>query len=140
MLKLGMIVVLSGSLLTIGLVKLGTEATAAPAAAPIAEAAAPLIAPSAAKKIKIGVSVPAADHGWTAGVGVEYKWRRNWVVGLEYDYYRFDTENHSNTTIGTTGPGVGLPTFYSQNVSANLSTVTARLSYLFNPGAVAAKY
>lgn len=27
------------------------------------------IAPDGAKRVKIGVSVPAADHGWTAGVG-----------------------------------------------------------------------
>ena len=26
-------------------------------------------AQEAAKRLKIGVSVPAADHGWTAGVG-----------------------------------------------------------------------
>jgi outer membrane immunogenic protein len=82
----------------------------------------------------------AWHNGWTAGVGVEYKWNRNWVVGLEYDYYRFDSKNHSNTTIGTTGGGVGAPTFYSQNVRAELSTVTARLSYLFNAWPVAARY
>src|SRR5205807_2255943 len=27
-------------------------------------------------------SAAAWHNGWTAGVGVEYKWRRNWVVGL----------------------------------------------------------
>ena len=37
---------------------------AVPAAAPAAESAQP-----AKKKIRIGVSVPAADHGWTAGIG-----------------------------------------------------------------------
>src|SRR5262245_18573456 len=39
-----------------------TEETPAPAATPPANS-------TAAKKVKIGVSVPAADHGWTAGVG-----------------------------------------------------------------------
>lgn len=32
----------------------------------------------AKKKVKIGVSVPAADHGWTAGVG--YWAKRDGVV------------------------------------------------------------
>jgi len=30
---------------------------------------APASTPAAAKKLKIGISIPAADHGWTAGVG-----------------------------------------------------------------------
>ncbi len=46
-------------------------AYAAPAAAQPAGAKAtpPAASTPAAKKIRIGVSVPAADHGWTAGVG-----------------------------------------------------------------------
>lgn len=41
-----------------------------PAPAPTAETpAAPVEAQPARKKLRIGVTVPAADHGWTAGVG-----------------------------------------------------------------------
>ena len=41
-----------------------------PAPAPTAETpAAPIEAQPARKKLRIGVTVPAADHGWTAGVG-----------------------------------------------------------------------
>lgn len=35
----------------------------------LARPAAPAAAPQPAKKVRIAVSVPAADHGWTAGVG-----------------------------------------------------------------------
>ncbi|MFZ4574046.1 MAG: ABC transporter substrate-binding protein [Phycisphaerales bacterium] len=37
-------------------------------AAPVAEPSLPAPTP-VAKKLKIGVSIPAADHGWTAGIG-----------------------------------------------------------------------
>jgi outer membrane immunogenic protein len=81
----------------------------------------------------------AAWHdGYTVGAGVEYKWTNNWVVGVEYDYLNLRSKNQSNTLVS--GLGVGAPTFYSQNVKADLSTVTARLSYLFNAGPVVAKY
>lgn len=85
----------------------------------------------------------AAWHdGWTAGVGVEYKWAQHWVFGLEYDYYSFNTKNHANPTIGTLAGAPGAPTFYSENVRANMSAVTGRISYLFNwgGGPVVAKY
>lgn len=82
----------------------------------------------------------AWHDGWTAGAGVEYKWAQNWVFGVEYDYYNFDTKNHSNPTVS--GVGVGAPIFYSENVKMNMSTVTGRISYLFNwgGGPVVAKY
>jgi outer membrane immunogenic protein len=83
----------------------------------------------------------AAWHsGGTVGAGVEYKFARNWVVGLQYDYYDFGTERHSNPVIATTGAAVGAPTFYSQDVSTRMSTITGRISYLFNYGPVVAKY
>lgn len=40
-----------------------------PAPAPETETPAPTEAQPAKKRLKIGVTVPAADHGWTAGVG-----------------------------------------------------------------------
>ncbi|WP_316229296.1 outer membrane protein [Bradyrhizobium sp. SZCCHNR1070] len=82
----------------------------------------------------------AWHNGWTAGVGVEYKWMRNWVFGVEYDYYSFDTKNHSNATVSTVAGAPGAPTFYSQDVKTNMSTVVLRASYLFNPAAVVARY
>jgi len=82
----------------------------------------------------------AWHNGWTVGGGVEYKWAQHWVFGLEYDYYSFDTKNHANPLIGTTGAGIGAPTFYSENVKATMSTVTARVSYLFNWGPTVGRY
>ncbi len=70
MYKLWTIAALAGSLLTIGLIHLSADAFAAPAAAaPTTAPTTPALATPTVKKLKIGVSVPAADHGWTAGIG-----------------------------------------------------------------------
>lgn len=82
----------------------------------------------------------AWHNGWTVGGGVEFKFARNWVFGVEYNYFDFGSERHSNLAIGTTGPGVGAPTFYAQDVKTTMSTVTGRISYLFNAGPVVARY
>jgi ribose transport system substrate-binding protein len=50
-----------GSLLAFGLLGGAGPATATPAAAEIQ--------PATDKKVRIGVSIPAATHGWTAGIG-----------------------------------------------------------------------
>lgn len=59
--KLTIVAALAGSLVASAFM-LGAASTEKPAAG--VESPAP-----AAKKLRIGVSVPAADHGWTAGVG-----------------------------------------------------------------------
>jgi len=82
----------------------------------------------------------AWHNGWTVGAGWEFKVASNWVFGLEYNYYDFGSERHFNPTVSTVGPGVGAPIFYSQDVKTTMSTVTGRISYLFNAGPVVAKY
>lgn len=84
----------------------------------------------------------AWHNGWTVGGGVEYKVARNWVFGVEYNYYDFGSARHSNPTIGIApgGGGAGAPAFYAQDVKTTMSTVTGRISYLFNAGPVVAKY
>ena len=42
--------------------------------------------PDEAKKIKIGVSIPAADHGWTAGVGYWAKTQMEKYPDIEWVY------------------------------------------------------
>src|SRR5262245_41576397 len=53
--------------------------------APAADSAPPA-ATQASKKIKIGVSVPAADHGWTAGIGWWAKRARALYPDIEWVY------------------------------------------------------
>jgi len=43
-------------------------------------------APSETKKLKIGVSIPAADHGWTAGVGYWAKVQMSKYPDIEWVY------------------------------------------------------
>ena len=66
--------VLTALLATFGCAK--KEETSTPAAAP----------ESPAKKVKIGVSVPAADHGWTAGVGYWAKTEMEKYPDVEWIY------------------------------------------------------
>lgn len=62
------LVAVAGSMVAASvLVGFSPAPTSAPA--PATPAPAPTSAPVAAKKLKIGISIPAADHGWTAGVG-----------------------------------------------------------------------
>lgn len=46
----------------------------------------PSATPGAAKKLKIGVSVPAADHGWTAGIGYWAKTEMAKYPDIEWVY------------------------------------------------------
>jgi outer membrane immunogenic protein len=77
-------------------------------------------------------------NGWTVGAGVEYKLTNNWILGVEYDYLQLNNKTHGSPVFGV---APGAPLFYSENVKADVSTVTARLSYLFNwSSPVVAKY
>jgi outer membrane immunogenic protein len=62
--------------------------------------------------------------GWTVGTGFEFMFWRNWVAGVEFDYYaaKFDhTQPFSNGQVGAV-----------TSSRADVYAVTARLSYLFN--------
>src|SRR6185436_18636001 len=66
------VVALTALLVTFGCAK--QEDTSKPAAA------------TTAKKVKIGVSVPAADHGWTAGVGYWAQTQINRYPDVDFVY------------------------------------------------------
>jgi outer membrane immunogenic protein len=77
--------------------------------------------------------------GYNLGAGIEYMPWPNLVLGVEFDFYnlQFDTKfpvHFSN----------GVDTFQIWGSNADIYSVTARLSYLFNwgkaPAAVVAKY
>ena len=63
--------------------------------------------------------------GFVAGGGIEYGLTRNWIVGVEYDYYGF--RNSDRLAVNTLGFG---PQNF-RSISANVQTVTGRVSYKF---------
>jgi opacity protein-like surface antigen len=77
-------------------------------------------------------------NGWTAGAGVEYRLFRNVTVGLEYDYYRFDTVGHVGTIDATDSDANGNPHPASpvlHNVNAGVQTLMGRINVAFDvPG------
>jgi outer membrane immunogenic protein len=74
------------------------------------------------------------QSGWTVGAGVEFMAMPYFVVGVEFDYYRFKYDNSSIlATDGTLGNVF--------NSNATVYSVTARASWLFNwGGPVVARY
>ncbi len=82
-----------------------------------------------------GISSSATDWhgGWTVGTGFDYMFARNWIAGVEFDYYtaKFDgSQPFSNGTVGAV-----------TNSRADVYAVTGRLTYLFNwDGPVSARY
>jgi len=65
--------------------------------------------------------------GWTVGGGVDYQFSRNWVAGVDLNYYTASfngPQTFSNGVIGSV-----------TNSRADIYAVTGRLSYLFNWGA-----
>ena len=64
--------------------------------------------------------------GWTIGGGVEYMLAQNFTVGLEYNYYNFESKNVS--AIRTNDLGIDNWTVSPDNVQ----TITARMNYKLN--------
>jgi outer membrane immunogenic protein len=62
--------------------------------------------------------------GWTIGTGVDYLFARNWIAGLEFDYYTATFNHNFVFSDGTPGSITGS--------RANIYAVTGRLSYLFD--------
>jgi outer membrane immunogenic protein len=65
-------------------------------------------------------------RGWTVGGGLEYMLGPSWTVGLEYDYYSFDSKDA--TAIRTNDLGVD---HWTASLDS-LQTLTARLSVKLN--------
>lgn len=64
--------------------------------------------------------------GWTVGGGVEYMFARNWTVGLEYNYFNFESKDVSS--VRTNDAGID-----HWSVSPdNLQTLTARMNLKLN--------
>jgi outer membrane immunogenic protein len=66
--------------------------------------------------------------GWFIGGGMEYAATDNVILGAEYNYIDLGgKKNHNGTTT------VGIP-YVNEDVEAQIHTVTARVSFKFNPG------
>lgn len=97
---------------------------------------------SQATQVGTGLPFFAASNwhdGGYAGVGVEYAFASNWIVGAEYQHVWLDTKRHC----GSLGVCLGAAgAFVDRDVRADLDVFRVRLSYKFNPwaGAVVAKY
>jgi outer membrane immunogenic protein len=77
--------------------------------------------------------------GWVAGAGVEWKWQRNWIFGVEYLHMELDSNSFGATGAGSAGCTAVNCNF---NVSSNgfkSDMVRARVSYEFG-GPVVARY
>ena len=73
------------------------------------------------------------QSGYTVGGGVDYMFSRGWIVGADFNYYKFGFNRSGLASDGT-------PNVYSDTRS-EVYAGTLRLSYLFNwGGPVVAKY
>ena len=64
-------------------------------------------------------------NGWTVGVGWEYAFTRNWIAGIEYNYYSFDLQVARLA-------GAAVPAVYNFNYDLNeIHSVVGRISYKF---------
>lgn len=70
-----------------------------PATAPKPATGTGAAAPAMAKKIRVGVSVPSADHGWTAGVGYWAKEAMELYPDVEWQYQTADNAERQASQI-----------------------------------------
>jgi ribose transport system substrate-binding protein len=76
---------------------IGCERQPAAPAKPAGTPAAGTVAP--AKKIRVGVSIPSADHGWTAGVGYWAKEAMKLYPDVEWQYQTADNAQRQASQI-----------------------------------------
>ncbi len=68
--------------------------------------------------------------GWTVGAGVEYWLLPRVSLGVEYNYYQFETKEYSGqTSLIDTGPPVAPANPVNHRVSADVQTLMARINF-----------
>jgi outer membrane immunogenic protein len=60
-------------------------------------------------------------NGFTLGSGIDYAFTRNWILGFESNYYRFESQTYE------IGGGAGLYTFNSR--PRDVFTYVGRLTW-----------
>jgi outer membrane immunogenic protein len=69
-------------------------------------------------------------NGWVVGAGGEYRITKNFSLGLEYNYLRFDTKDH----VGAVSGGIiGPANQVVHGVNADIHSLMARANFLFGP-------
>lgn len=63
------------------------------------------------------------QNGWTVGAGADYLLAANWVLGGDFNYYRFGFDRSGVASTGGTA--------YWTNAKANVYAATGRISYKF---------
>jgi outer membrane immunogenic protein len=77
--------------------------------------------------------------GWTIGGGVEYAVTRNWIFGVEGNYYDFGTQSYGGT--GTSAAGGLTVSPVTETSKFTFADVLGRISYKFDAGGpVVARY
>jgi outer membrane immunogenic protein len=72
--------------------------------------------------------------GWTAGVGLEWAFAKNWSAMVEYDHFGF-----GNKGVSFTGPNIGQNFIF--NVTQDIDIVKVGVNYRFGlDGPVVARY
>jgi outer membrane immunogenic protein len=61
------------------------------------------------------------EHGWTAGVGLEYAIRDNVILGVEYNYVHFNVDTR------TLVPAIAI----AHDAGVDVQSILARVSFKF---------
>jgi outer membrane immunogenic protein len=69
--------------------------------------------------------------GWTVGAGVEYHAWKYITLGLEYDFIRLNSVDHTGAI---SGGAITAANQVVHSVDADIHAVTARVNFLFGPG------
>ena len=69
--------------------------------------------------------------GWTVGGGLEYMFARNWTVGVEYNYFSFESRNVSAVRSGDPAVIGGVVDNWTVQPEP-VQSVTARMNFKFN--------
>lgn len=78
--------------------------------------------------VSTGVQSTSSRHredGWNIGVGWEYMWMPNVIVGLQYDYVSLDGSDRFNTQT----PAFAASTTHHRNIDTDIHMATARISF-----------
>ncbi len=79
--------------------------------------------------LSLNTQTSSVRTGWVAGGGIDYLWRPNVIVGVQYQYVDLGSVNLASS-ITSAGPNT---LTQSANAHAQFQVVTAGISWLFSP-------
>lgn len=78
--------------------------------------------------LSLNTQTSSMKTGWVAGGGIDYVWRPNVIVGVQYQYVDLGSVNLASSTAGN-----GSTLAQSATAHAQFQVVTAGISWLFSP-------